>query len=277
MPDPVFLFSVDLEDVLHDMDDGSRRKSRVVENTEAYLALLRRYGFRATFFVVGSVAEEHPELLRALAGEGHEIACHSNRHVTLDKQDPSIFRNDTEACLENFRKAGIDRCEGYRAPVFSLTGETDWAYDVLQSLGFRYSSSVYPAKSPLHGWPGFGTNAREMKPGLWEIPMTLSGLPALNTPFAGGVFFRSMPWTLVRFCFSRSFRKNEPVLGYFHPYDLDTEQEEFVHPGMEGRRFFNWLMYYGRNRTTKRLEKIFRSGVKVMTYSDYLRSHVATA
>jgi Domain of unknown function (DUF3473). len=105
--------------------------------------------------------------------------------------------------------------------------------------------------------------------------MTLSGLPGLNTPFAGGVFFRSMPWPLVRLCFLNSFRRNEPVLGYFHPYDLDTDQERFVHPGMQGRHFFDWLMYYGRKRTVKRLEKIFSLGVKVITYSDYLRSHVA--
>src|SRR6476619_2559170 len=128
MPDPVFLFSVDLEDVLHEMErgNGSGHVSRVVENTEAYLALLRRFGFRATFFVVGTVAEEHPDLLRRLTGEGHEIACHSNRHVTLDRQNSDSFRRDTEACLESFQRAGVASCEGYRAPVFSLTGKTEW-------------------------------------------------------------------------------------------------------------------------------------------------------
>jgi hypothetical protein len=104
--------------------------------------------------------------------------------------------------------------------------------------------------------------------------MTVSGVPGLNTPFAGGVYFRSLPWPLVRFCFSTAFRAKLPVLGYFHPYDLDTERQEFVHPGMEGRPFFNWLMYYGRERTTKRLDRIFRSGVKVTTYSQYLHERI---
>jgi polysaccharide deacetylase family protein (PEP-CTERM system associated) len=264
----VFLFSVDLEDVRSMIPEGERYADRVPANTERYLDLLARHGARCTFFTVGDVVRRHPELVRCIAAAGHEVACHGADHVQLDRQDAGSFRRDLERTLEDLARAGVHSVRGYRAPTFSLTARTRWAYEVLAELGFAYSSSVLPARNPLYGWPGFGSACRRTEAGIWEIPMSL--LPGLAIPFAGGVYFRVLPFPLIRALFARRFARGEPVVGYFHPYDVDTEQEHFMHPALGGNRLYNRLMYVNRGRVLARLERLLEPGVRVLPYAEYV-------
>ena len=198
------LLSVDLEDVRDWVKNGHSYREGVVENTRNYLSCFKKWGVRATFFVVGQVARRYPRLIGEIIEAGHELACHGDVHLQLDKLSPQEFYADMQRNLSALKNAGGSEVVGFRAPTFSLTARTAWAHEVLADLGFTYSSSVLPAKNPLYGWPEFGAEARKMAGGLWELPVTLYNLPGLSVPMAGGVYFRVLPFFLSRWAIGKS-------------------------------------------------------------------------
>ena len=268
--EPTFLFSIDLEDTRSLISGGDRFAERVPANTERFLDFLARHEVRCTFFTVGDVARRYPSLVEQIAAAGHEIACHSSDHVPLDRHDRDSFRRDLVQCVGDLTRAGAPRVVGFRAPMGSLTKKTSWAWEVLRDLGFSYSSSVVAARSPLYGWPDFGPDRVGIRGGLWEIPPSLSRLPGLNVPFAGGVYFRVLPFPLIRRLFCRRISAGEPVVAYLHPYDIDTEQERFMHPEINSNRFYNWLLYRNRGDVFRRLERLLECGARVVPYAEYV-------
>lgn len=256
-----WFFSVDVEDPRDSFADGDRFPERVPALTQAYLDLLRRHGGRGTFFFVGTVARRHPDLVRAIAAEGHEIGCHSDAHVPLDRQSRAAFRDDLMRNLEALDAVGVGPIRGYRAPCFSLTERTRWAYEVLAELGFVYSSSVVPARNPLYGWRGFGRAARRIE-GVVELPVTLFPFPRVPL---GGLYFRVLPRLLVARVLADHARKGEDVFGYHHPYDLDFDQP-FPHPDFAHRSPYEILMRRGRREVLPRLELAARYGFRFERY-----------
>jgi polysaccharide deacetylase family protein (PEP-CTERM system associated) len=263
-----YLFSVDVEDPRLMIPDGERFRPRVEQMTGRFLDWLDRHQFSATFFVVGDVARRHPDLVREIARRGHEIGCHSNRHIPLDQQSPDEFRADVGECLEALARCDAGAVIGYRAPTCSLTKQTSWAYDALAALGIQYSSSVLPAPNPLYGWPEFGGATRRMPCGVLEIPVTIGRFGPLKVPVGGGVYFRVLPFSLI----ARAIRRGAPddvVTGYFHPYDIDVDQERFMHAGIKNNRFYHWLMFFGRGKVLDRLDRLVEKGLRVETYGNY--------
>jgi polysaccharide deacetylase family protein (PEP-CTERM system associated) len=268
--EPAFLFSVDLEDIRCLISGGDRFAERVPANAERFLDFLARHHVRCTFFTVGDVARRYPRLVGRIAAAGHEIACHTSDHVPLDRRDRDSFRRDVVQCVNDLTRAGADRVVGFRAPMGSLTEKTSWAWEILGELGFTYSSSVVAARNPLYGWPGFGPDRASIRGGLWEIPPSLSRLPGLNVPFVGGVYFRVLPFPLIRYLFRRRLLAGEPVVAYLHPYDIDTDQEHYMHPEINSNRFYNWLLYRNRGDVFRRLERLLECGARVVPYAEYV-------
>jgi len=250
------LLSVDLEDVRDWVKDGYSFREAVPGNTRQYLKHFRQWGVHATFFVVGRVARHYPQLIEEIVAAGHELACHGDMHLQLDKLKPQSFREDLQKNLAALKSAGAKDVHGFRAPTFSLTEKTAWAHEVLADLGFTYSSSVLPAKNLLYGWPEFGRDARKMDNGLWELPETLHRIPGLQVPIAGGVYFRVLPFLLTRGAIGRRISRGQPVGTYFHPYDIDMKQERFMHPDLGDKKYLNMLMYIGRAKVLKRLDTL---------------------
>ena len=263
------LLSVDLEDVRDWVKDGYRYREGVPDNTRRYLDYFNRWNVQATFFVVGQVARRYPGLIQEIANAGHELACHGNTHLQLDKLSPQSFKADLQENLKALEEFTGKPIEGFRAPTFSLTRNTSWAYDILAELGFTYSSSVLPARNPLYGWPEFGTGYRKMESGIWELPATLHQIPGLRVPMAGGVYFRVLPFLFTRWAVGRLAARDQPIITYFHPYDIDTKQERFMHPDLNERKHLNMLMYIGRGKVLKRLDKL-RSAVSFSSYEAYV-------
>ncbi|MCW3076248.1 MAG: polysaccharide deacetylase and domain protein [Bacteroidetes bacterium] len=276
MPDTnnIFLFSIDLEDVREGVVNGSLYKDRVVNNTLKYLDWLEKNNSTCTFFTVGKVAEKYPDLIKQIVRAGHEIACHSYSHTPLNLQTPESFKFDLEKNINALLKSGVESVKGFRAPVFSLTKDTSWAHEILAGCGITYSSSVLPADNPLYGWKEFGAAPKQINKKLIELPVTLNRFGPLNIPFAGGVYFRSFPFWFIRKSFKKYFKNNEPVLSYFHPYDLDSEQEKFMHAGINNSTLYNFLMYYNRKHMLSRLDKVVALDVKIMRYDDYIKNHL---
>ncbi|MGZ4056341.1 MAG: polysaccharide deacetylase family protein [Bacteroidia bacterium] len=269
----VFLFSVDLEDIRLRMNDGSKYKPRVEILVEQYLNFLNKYKAKATFFTVGDIPKEYPDLIKTIVSEGHEIACHSNKHIPVTNQSPEEFKTDLLKNIENLSNAGASNIIGYRAPIYSITPKTPWAFDILAEAGIKYSSSVLPAKNPFYGWEGFGEQPQKMKNGLWEIPVSVRGGNFLNVPFSGGVYFRVLPMMMIKNGFRKHYEKGKAVTGYFHPYDIDVEQESLMHPGINNSRFYNRIMYYNRKHVFSRLDTIMKTfDCEIITYKNYLKS-----
>ena len=265
---PVFLFSVDVEEF--DVDPPGRpfRRTPLPELVAAYVDWLGEQ--KATFFVVGETARQFPDAVRALHDSGHELACHTDSHRRLDEMTPGVFRDDLERNRDAILAAApAAAVTGFRAPVLSMVPATQWAYDVLGGLGFAYSSSVLAARNPLYGWPGFGAAPRRFG-GVLELPVTTGRFGPLVVPFAAGTYFRCLPaWWLMR-RFRACAGAGQPVIGYFHPYDIDAAQEPVMNRGVRGSRLMNRLLFINRYRTLARLNLTLREGFRILPYRDYL-------
>jgi polysaccharide deacetylase family protein (PEP-CTERM system associated) len=229
--------SVDLEEYYHGMEfeaavppqERSRLPSRVEESTQRVLDVLEKADVRATFFVVGSVAEARPALVRRIADLGHEIACHSYRHELVHRQGPEEFRRDlkrAKAALEQL--AGVEVL-GYRAPNYSIGPGQWWAYEVLLEEGFRYDSSIYPIHHDRYGHPDAPRFpfeiARRGAVALIEFPIGTARVGGVNLPIGGGGYFRLMPTAWTRRGVQRvNEREGQPVMFYFHPWEMDPGQ-----------------------------------------------------
>jgi len=264
------LLSIDLEDVRDQVDDGSQYKEGVPGNTHQYLEFLQRKNACATFFVVGNVARKYPSLINEIISEGHEIACHSDQHIQINKQTPEEFTADIKRNLASLCDAGAKDVLGFRAPTFSLTESTQWAYKILRKAGLKYSSSVLPAANPLYGWKEFGEDPKPVD-GILEIPITLHTIPFLRVPMAGGVYFRIIPSMLINYSARQHMRNGTPITTYLHPYDIDTGQERFMHPDLDNKSYLNYLMYVNRSGVFSKLEKLIEL-CEPTTYKEFYLS-----
>jgi len=265
-----YLFSVDVEDVQDRLPSGDRFGKRAGLMLSKYLEFLDRQKMKATFFVVGSFARSNPSLVGEIIAEGHEVAAHGHDHVSVDSLGREGFKQDLQENLDDLRRCGAEAVLGYRAPFFSFSKATQWAYEVLEECGFQYSSSVLPARNPQYGWPEFGTDIRRLN-NLWELPVSVASFRGLGVPYAGGAYFRVVPFWLILYLCRRSLRRGYAVRGYFHPYDIDAKEERFNFPGIDSR-FFNYLLYYGRDTVLNKLAMLFeKTNCYVVPYIDYVR------
>lgn len=263
-----FLFSIDLEDIRFRMENGGKYLERTPIMISKILEWLDKRRVKCTFFTVGDIAENYPEIIQELDNKGHEIACHSYRHITLDKLNQEEFKKDLYQNIEALLKAGAAAPIGYRAPNFSFTSDKKWVYSVMKDAGIRYSSSVLPANNPLYGWEKFGESNKEID-GVLEIPISLGKFLTKKIPFAGGIYFRVLPFVWVKKQFNIAAGSPNPIVSYMHPYDFDTEQEKFMHPGINNSKFYNKLMYYNRKNLFNRLDAILKQ-TKITTFKYWL-------
>lgn len=246
-------FTFDLEDSRTDLT----RPVRFPAMTEKVLAFLAEREIRGTMFVVGEIAESHPQLLRAVSAAGHEIALHGYRHVPLGKLDAASFAADIvrgRAVLEDACGAAVT---GYRAPIFSLTPHTAWGVEVLTEAGFGYSSSVLPAANPLNGWPGAPTRPFRWSTGLLELPCPVAGRGRLSVPFLGGVYLRYLPRPVVE-RLAAGVAHDGAGWIYCHPYDFDTEEDFDVLP--QAGVLTSRILHHRRGGTFGRVARVLDAG-----------------
>jgi polysaccharide deacetylase family protein (PEP-CTERM system associated) len=199
---------------------------RVEENVDRLLDLFAGSDVSATFFSLGWIAERHPAMMRRIADAGHEIASHGYDHTMVYELTPERFRDDVRRTKEIIEGATSQRVRGYRAPTFSLSARTAWAYQILEQEGYVYSSSVYPIRHDLYGAASAPRKPFTVTPaGLWEIPLTTRRLFGQNFPCAGGGYFRLLPYWLSR----RNLRHLNvtdapPCIFYMHPWEIDADQ-----------------------------------------------------
>jgi polysaccharide deacetylase family protein (PEP-CTERM system associated) len=210
-------------------------ESRVVASTRRVLDLCARHDAHATFFVLGWVAERHPDLVREIRDAGHEVASHGTWHRKVFHQTPAEFEDDLRASRDRLEQITGTAPTAFRAPEWSIDAERrPWAYPILSKLGFRDDSSV----SPITWISG---SALETKPFLWRgddgvaapgdaapslrvFPVTTMRLFWENLPFTGGLGFRTSPYWYTAYFFEQLNRSGVPGMIYLHPWELDLEQ-----------------------------------------------------
>jgi polysaccharide deacetylase family protein (PEP-CTERM system associated) len=187
------------------------------------LSLLRDLGVHATFFVLGITARNHPGVVERIVADDHEIACHGWAHVPAWKQTPDEFRRDVEDGLAVLEAIGAPTPSGYRAPAFSLTSRTPWAFGALADLGFRYDSSHYDSARIPARFPAARSPYRIEAPGshaIVELPVAVTRIADRSLPIGGGSYWRVLPRALIlRGLDQLTAERGFPVL-YFHPYEL---------------------------------------------------------
>lgn len=227
---------------------------RVEANTRRILAVLREANARATFFILGWVAERCPELVRDIDREGHEIASHGFAHDLVYDLTPEAFRTDllrSKQVLEDIVKKPV---VGYRAPSFSITPRNLWALDILKESGFEYDSSVFPVSMhDRYGFPGSSALPFVWPNGLVEIPLSVCRLAGLALPVAGGGYFRLLPYAYFRRLLNRLNRHGEAVTFYMHPWELDPGQ-----PRVQVPWFYRFRHYVNLSKTELRLRRLLK-------------------
>jgi polysaccharide deacetylase family protein (PEP-CTERM system associated) len=203
--------------------------SRVVDTTERLLDILDYADVRATFFVLGWIADRYPTLVQDIAGRGHEIACHGYGHQMIHRQSRLEFAKDLQQAKTAIEDAAGVAVIGYRAPTFSVVRETLWSLEILWEAGFLYDSSIFPIAHDRYGIPDAPrfphrvpiTNGH----GIAEFPLSTISVLGRRLPVAGGGYFRLLPYRVTRRAIQHlNDRERQPAIVYLHPWEMDVHQ-----------------------------------------------------
>lgn len=217
-------------------DDWDTRECRVERNVHRILDMLQTHRAKATFFTLGWIAERYPQIVQRIVAEGHELASHGYGHERASDQSPALFSADIERAKKLLEDLSGQVVQGYRAPSFSIGTGNLWAFDCLQSAGYRYSSSIYPIQHDHYGMPDSPRFAYQVRDGLLEIPVTTLRMMNRNLPSSGGGYFRLLPYQLSRWMLSQvNAGDREAAIFYFHPWEIDVDQPRVEGVGAKAR------------------------------------------
>ena len=235
--------TVDVEDYFHveafadviSPTQWSRLPMRVEKNTRRILEMLNRRGIRATFFVLGWVAERCPELIREISAEGHEIGCHGFSHRTIRRDEQAEFFIDVMRAKITLEDVAGIAVKSYRAPSYSVTAATLWALEILNEVGIQFDSSIFPIIHDQYGIPDAPRfpHYRRLGEGrrIVEFPPSTLAACGVNFPVAGGGYFRLLPYRITAWAIHRINEiESQPAMFYLHPWELDPEQPRISAP-----------------------------------------------
>jgi len=221
--------TVDLEDwyqgIRVDVEQWPRFEDRIESSTRRLLELFDSANVRATFFVLGYVAERHPDLVRAIDACGHEIATHGYQHKLFYECTPDELRADIARSIEILEGVTARPVIGHRAPFFSVTQASWWALEILAELGLRYDSSIFPIRHWRCGIPDATRSPHPIQTAhgtLIEFPPSTERVLGINVPFGGGAYLRAWPYPLTRTGVRRLNERGWPAVVYIHPWELDS-------------------------------------------------------
>ena len=236
----------------------NKLEHRVENNTNKILDIFSDVDVKATFFILGWIAERYPSLVKRIVDEGHEVASHGYEHTRVINQSQGEFREDiikTKNILENLSGTEV---KGYRAASYSICKSNLWALEILAETGHKYSSSIYPIKHDLYGIPdaprfAFRPNGDD---GILEIPITTFEIGKKRFPCGGGGFFRLYPYLVSKAAYRHINRRNQqPGIFYFHPWEIDPYQPRpFSNLGFKTKL----RHYLNLNKTESRLKQLLR-------------------
>ena len=268
---PLHAFTVDVEDYFQvsafeqcvSREQWDSFPCRVEANTNNILKILAEHQVQATFFILGWIAERYPQLVREIVHAGHEVGSHGYGHRLIYTQTPAEFRADLRQSVAILESIIGRRVTAYRAPSFSITQKSRWALEILIEEGFSMDSSVVPIYHDLYGIPGAqaGLHRLETPAGsIWEFPPAVYGFfgKKLVLPVGGGGYFRIYPFQFTRWCWRRLEKRQQSLLFYIHPWEVDPNQ-----PRLQASFKSRFRHYNNLHRTLGKLDRLltaFRFG-----------------
>lgn len=263
IPLTAHIFTIDVEDWFHisDLDNTPlvdtwhEFESRIERNLHVLLDLLDIHDVKATLFFLGWVAEKFPALVRETAERGHEIASHGHAHELVYSITPEAFRADIRRAKNALEDSFGGKVQGYRAPGFSITPETPWAWGILAEEGFRYDSSIFASKRGFGGDPNAFPEPHmrtAQSKGIVAMPLRPARAFGRSLMFSGGGYLRLLPSSAITFLADRLARPDAPIIYYIHPREIDTEQPRLPMPLV--RQFKS---YVNLGTTRAKLERLF--------------------
>ena len=278
---PLHAMSVDVEDYFHVAalssvirpEQWNSLPTRVEQNTERLLELFAEHDVKATFFVLGWVAERFPDLITKLSAQGHEIASHGYSHQLVYNQTPETFREETYRSKHLLEDITGNAVQGYRAASYSITKDSLWALDILSEAGFTWDSSIFPIRHDRYGIPDSPSAPYSIETDngniIREFPLTTAHVAGMSIPAAGGGYFRQFPYPVFKYLFrNASGFGQRPQMFYLHPWEIDPDQPRFRNASWVSR----FRHYTNLDRCYGRLEQLlqdFRFGTVSESYNAY--------
>ncbi len=233
-------------------DDWENCELRVRESTQNILKLLNNHNVKATFFVLGWIAERVPDLIKNIHAQGHEIATHGYSHSLITEMTPEKFKEDLSKAIKITEEIVETKIIGFRAPSFTIVNKTLWALDILNDCGIKYDSSVFPIT--FH--PDYGMDDVELTPfqitkAIIEFPLTVAEVFGKKIPCSGGGYFRLYPYSITKYLLKQCLKQERPIIFYCHPWEVDPDQPKMKLPLMKKFRH-----YVNLSKTIDKLEKL---------------------
>ncbi|NHN32468.1 DUF3473 domain-containing protein [Paenibacillus agricola] len=263
-PNVTNMLTFDIEEWFHanydDIAAPDRSKGSNFRNhMEILLQMCRETNSKATFFVLGCIGEDYPDVVKAIAREGHDVASHGYAHELAYKQTIGEFRADVQKSVDILEALTGTKVLGYRAPSWSIVESNLHYLEVLEEMGMQYDASIFPVKTFLYGIPTAPTeihkplvNGREIN--LYEVPMSVMKLAGRNIGYSGGFYFRFFPKFLIKGAIRSANRQGKSSIVYLHPREVDAYEQKLALPFKE-----NFIHYYNVGKTQKKLEDILKS------------------
>lgn len=258
------VLTFDIEDWFHILDlpgdknigKWSEYESRVEQNTFKILTILQRYKVKATFFILGWIAEKYPNLIKEIQNQHHEIGSHGYSHQLINTLSKQEFREDLLKSQDVIGNFTGKQPLSYRGPGFSITPENKWIFEVIVECGFKYDSSIYPGRHGHGGYPLFTSEPVIIKFNksnreLFEFPVSVGKVFGKKMCFSGGGYLRLLPYMIIKKKFNEFNASNKPVMVYLHPRDIDPDGPHLQMP--INRRF---KCYVNVSSTEKKLNRL---------------------
>jgi polysaccharide deacetylase family protein (PEP-CTERM system associated) len=274
-PATTCIFSVDVEDWFHileletapALEAWDRLPSRVERNLMRLLEIFSEANTRVTCFFLGWVAQKFPHLVREAARRGHEIASHGYYHRLVHQMTRSEFLDDAVGSKKLLEDIVGRSVAGYRASGFSVTEKTPWFFSALVEAGYRYDSSVFPARRAHGGLKGGRTApyvVSDQAGRLVEFPVTVSRFAGSRRCFFGGGYLRLFPLPVIRSMALRVLAEGRPVIFYVHPREIDVDHPRL--PMGPARRF---KCYVNLKTTEGKIQRLL-SEFPMSTFADWI-------
>jgi polysaccharide deacetylase family protein (PEP-CTERM system associated) len=245
----------------------------IEKNVNNILTLLDDLNIKATFFFLGRIGRDIPQVVKETAQNGHEIACHAHEHIRIFGLTQKEFKDSIISAKKILENVSGKEVYGFRAPDFSITKSSIWALDILKETGFLYDSSIYPiGMHDVYGISSAKPFIHRMPNGLIEFPLSVVEVFRLRFPFGGGGYFRLYPIILTKYFTSRINKLGHSCMLYIHPYEVGP-----VIPGISELSYYRkFRHYYHCKNSHKRLRKIlkafsFCTAIEILKEKEFLK------
>ena len=271
------MLTFDIEEWFHanydhiNPEDYRGKGSKFRAHMDALLQMCSDTGSKATFFTLGCIGEDYPDVVKAIAREGHDVASHGYGHQLAYKQTYDEFKADVKKSVDILEDLTGNKVLGYRAPSWSIVESNLHYLQALVELGLKYDASIFPVKTFLYGIPTAPTeihrphvNGKELD--LFEVPMSVMKLGGRNMGYSGGFYFRFFPTFFIKQAIRSANRQGRNTIVYLHPREIDAAEQKLSLPSKE-----HFIHYYNVSGTKKKLQHIMTS-FEFTSVAEHLKS-----